>query len=138
MKFSLKCLASFCAACLITVAAFAADASPTGTWKWTQAGRGGNPGTERAMKLELKDGKLTGALLSWQMGDNTIPEAAISDASFKAGAVAFTVTTEFNGNKRTSKYEAKLEGDKLTGTIESPGRDGGAAQKREWAATRAK
>ena len=137
MKSPLKFLAAYCAACLITVAAFAADASPTGMWKWTQAGRGGNPGTERAMKLELKDGHLTGTLLSWQMGDNTIPEAAISDASFKAGTVGFSVTTEFNGNKRTSKYEAKLEGDKLTGTIESPGRDG-AVQKREWAATRAK
>ena len=137
MKSPLKFLAAFCAAWLITVAAFAADASPSGTWKWTQAGRGGNPGTERAMKLELKDGKLRGTLLSWQMGDNTIPEAAISDASFKAGTVGFSVTTEFNGNKRTSKYEAKLEGDKLTGTIESPGRDG-AVQKREWAATRAK
>jgi hypothetical protein len=122
---------------LLTVAAFAADASPTGTWQWTQAGRGGNPGTERAMKLELKDGKLTGTLPRWQMGDNTIPEAAISDASLKAGTVGFAVTTEFNGNKRTAKYEAKLEGDKLTGTIESPGRDG-AGQKREWAATRAK
>ncbi len=89
------------------------------------------------MKIELKDGKLTGTLLAWQMGDNTIPATAISDASFKAGAVTFTVTTEFNGNKRVSKYEAKLDGDKLTGTIESPGRDG-AVQKREWAAMRAK
>jgi hypothetical protein len=35
------------------------------------------------------------------------------------------------------KYSAKLEGDKLTGTIESPGRDG-QTMKREWAATRAK
>ena len=137
MKSPLKILAAFFAACLITVAASAADASPTGTWKWTQPGRGDNPATQRSMKLELKDGKLTGALLSWQMGDNTIPETAISDASFKAGTVAFTVTTEFNGNKRVSKYEAKLEGDKLAGTIESPGRDG-AVQKREWAATRAK
>lgn len=137
MKSPLKFLAAFFAACFITVAAIAADASPTGTWKWTQPGRGDNPATQRAMKIELKDGKLTGTLLAWQMGDNTIPATAISDASFEAGAVAFTVTTEFNGNKRVSKYEAKLDGDKLTGTIESPGRDG-AVQKREWAAMRAK
>jgi hypothetical protein len=137
MKSPLKFLAAFFVACFITVAAIAAAASPTGTWKWTQPGRGDNPATQRAMKIELKDGKLTGTLLAWQMGDNTIPATAISDASFKAGAVTFTVTTEFNGNKRVSKYEAKLDGDKLTGTIESPGRDG-AVQKREWAAMRAK
>ena len=80
---------------------------------------------------------MTGTLAAWQMGDNTIPEVAIGDGSFKGGVIAFTVTTEFNGNKRVSKYEGKLEGDKITGSIESPGRDG-QAMKRDWAATRAK
>jgi len=137
MKSPLKFLAAFFAACFITVAALAADASPAGTWKWTQPGRGGGPGTERSLILELKDGKLSGKLAAWQMGDNTIPETAIADASFKGGVVAFTVTTEFNGNKRVSKYEGKLEGDKITGSIEAPGRDG-QVMKRDWAATRAK
>ncbi|MCX6952584.1 MAG: hypothetical protein NTV51_10540 [Verrucomicrobia bacterium] len=137
MKSPLKFLAAFFAACFITVAAMAADASPAGTWKWMQPGRGGGPGTERSLILELKDGKLTGKLAAWQMGDNTVPETAIGDASFKAGVVAFTVTMEFNGNKRVSKYEGKLEGDKITGSIEAPGRDGQTA-KRDWAATRSK
>lgn len=136
MKSPLKFFAAFLAACFITVAAFAADASPAGTWKWTQQGRQGNA-SERAMKLELKDGKLTGTLEGWQMGDNKIPDTAISDATFKDGVVAFSVSREFNGNKFTTKYEGKVEGDKLTGTIEAPGRDG-AVQKREWVATRAK
>jgi hypothetical protein len=87
--------------------------------------------------LELKDGKLTGTLKGWQMGDNQIPDSAIEEASLKDGVVAFSLTREFNGNKFTSKYSAKLEGDKLTGTIESPGRDGGV-MKREWTAMRAK
>lgn len=136
MKSPLKFLAAIFAACFITVAAFAAEASPTGTWKWTQQGRQG-AATERSVKLALTDGKLTGTLEGFQMGDNKIPDQEISDASFKDGTIAFSVSREFNGNKFTTKYTGKLEGDKITGTSESPGRDG-AVQKREWVATRAK
>lgn len=137
MKSPLKFLAAFFAACFITVAAIAADASPTGTWKWTQPGRGGNAGVERALILELKDGKLTGTLKGATMGTFEIPDAPIGDGSFKDGTVSFTVTTTFNDTKRVTKYEGKLEGDKITGSAEAPGRDG-AVQKREWAPTRAK
>ena len=121
----------------MTVAAFAADASPAGTWKYTQAGRGGGPGMERTLVLELKDGKLTGTLKGATMGQMEIPDTAIADGAVKDGTVSFTVTTEFNGNKRTTKYSAKLEGDTLTGSAEAPGRDG-AVQKRDWVAKRAK
>lgn len=134
---SLKFLAAIFAACFMTVAAFAAEASPAGTWKWSQAGRQGGNATERTLTLEYTAGKLTGTLKGFSMGQFEVPDTAISEASFKDGNVAFSVTTEFNGNKRTSKYTAKLEGDKLTGSIEAPGREG-AAQKRDWAATRSK
>lgn len=137
MKSPLKFLAAFLAACFITVAAMAADASPTGTWKWTQQGRQGGQGVERSLTLELKDGKLTGLVKGVSMGQFEIPDTAISEASFKGGVIAFQVTVEFNGNKRTTKYEGKLDGDKIVGSSESPGRDG-AVQKREWAAARAK
>ena len=131
-------LAAFAAFCMMTVAALAADAaSPAGTWKYTQAGRGGGPGMERTLILDFKDGKLTGTLKGGSMGQFEIPDAAIADGAFKDGTVSFTVTTDFNGNKRTTKYEAKLDGDTLTGNTEAPGRDG-AAQKREFKATRAK
>jgi hypothetical protein len=131
-------LAAFAAFCFMTVAALAADAaSPAGTWRYSQPGRGGGPGMERTLILELKDGKLTGTLKGGSMGQFEIPDAAIADGAFKDGTVSFTVTTEFNGNKRTTKYEAKLEGDTLTGSTEAPGRDG-AAQKRDFKATRAK
>jgi hypothetical protein len=130
-------LAALAAACFMTTAAIAADASATGTWKYTQAGRGGNPGVERTLILDAKDGKLTGTLKGATMGQFEIPDAAIGDGSVKDGTVSFTVTTEFNGNKRVTKYEGKLEGDTITGTTEAPGRDG-AVQKREWKATRAK
>ncbi len=137
MKSPFKFLAAFCAACFITVAAIAADASPTGTWKWTQPGRGDNPGVQRSLILELKDGKLTGTLKGATMGTFEIPDAAIADGAFKGGMVTFTITTTFNDTTRVTKYEGKLEGDKLTGSSEAPGRDG-AVQKREWAAMRAK
>lgn len=137
MKSPLKFLAAIFAACFMTVAAFAAEASPAGTWKWSQPGRQGGNATERTLVLEYTAGKLTGTLKGFSMGQFEVPDTAISEASFKDGTVAFAVTTEFNGNKRTSKYTAKLEGDKLTGSVESPGRDG-AAQKRDWEATRSK
>jgi hypothetical protein len=138
MKSYQKLVAAFLAACFMTVAAFAADvATPAGTWKYTQQGRN-NP-TERTLKLDYKDGKLTGTLVGMQGGQYQVPDTAIADASFKDNAISFTVTTEFNGNKRTSKYEGKLEGDTIKGTVERPGRGEGAApMKTDWVATRAK
>ena len=137
MKSTLKIFAALFAACLMTASMYAADATPAGTWKWTAPGRGGNPGVERTLKLEFADGKLTGTLLGAQMGQFAIPDAAISDGTFKDGTVAFSVTSEFNGNKRTTKYEGKLDGDNIKGSSEAPNRDG-AMQKRDWNPTRAK
>ena len=123
----------------MTVSALAAEASPAGTWKYTQPGRGGGPGMERTLVLDLKDGQLTGTLKGASMGQMEIPDTAIADGSFKDGTIAFTVTVEFNGNKRTTKYSGKLDGDKITGSTERPGRGEGAAPvKTDWVATRAK
>ena len=137
MKLSRKFLTALVAFCFTAVAAFAADASPAGTWKWTQAGRQGGQGTERSLVLEYKGGALTGTLKGATMGQYEIPDTAIADGSFTDGAISFTVTTEFNGNKRTTKYTGKLAGEKITGESEGPGR-GGEIMKREWNATRSK
>lgn len=134
MKSFCKLLAAFVAVCFATLAAFAADA--TGTWKWSQQGRGGRS-FESTLKLEVKDGALTGTLVGGTFGQNTIPDVAIGDASIKDDMVNFTVTREFNGNKRVTKYEGKLEGDTIKGTIERQGRDGNTI-KSDWNATRAK
>jgi hypothetical protein len=136
MKSYLKLIAALGVACLMSVTALAADAGPSGTWKWTQPGRNGGPGFEVTLKLELKDGALSGTILGMQGPQGQIPDVAIGDASFKDGAVAFSVTREFNGNKRTSKYEGKIEGDTIKGSVERQNRDG-ALQKSEWTATRA-
>lgn len=130
---SSKIIAAICAACFVTVAAFAADA--TGTWKWTQQGRNG--AQEMTLKLDQKGDVLTGTVVGGQGPQGQMPDVAIADASVKDGTVSFTVTREFNGNKRTSKYTGKLDGDTIKGESERPGRDG-AVQKSEWNATRAK
>jgi hypothetical protein len=136
MKTYQKFFAAFLAVCFMTVAAFAADATPAGTWKFTQAGRGGGPGMERTFTLDYKEGKLTGTMKGTTGGPFEIPDSPITDGSFKDGKVAFTVTFEINDFKISQKYEGKLEGDKITGNIERPGRDGGAPTKNEWVATR--
>lgn len=138
MKSPLKFIAALVAALFVTVAAFAAEASPAGTWKWTVQGRQGGQGFEQTLKLDYKDGKLTGTVLGSKNERFEIPDTEISDASFKDGIVKFAVTREFNGNKFTSKYEGKLAGDTITGTSERPGMSGGEATKREWVAKRQK
>jgi hypothetical protein len=120
--------AAFTAVVLTSVLAFAGD--PTGTWKWSVPGRDGQP-REFTLKLELKDGQLSG-IMSGFRGDTPITNAA-----FKDDQVAFTVVREFNGNRVETKYQGKLEGDTIKGSSEGPGRDG-QIMKREWAPTRAK
>ena len=126
------------AACVISATALAADASPTGTWKWMQAGRDGGAASERKITLEFKDGKLTGKLLGFECSNGAIPDAPISEGSFKDGVLAFSVERDFGGNKFVIKYQGKLEADAIKGTSEFPGFGGGEAQKRDWNPTRVK
>lgn len=108
------------------VSAFAAD--PTGTWQWTT--RSPNGDIETTLKLEAKDGKLSGAY-SNQFGDTSI-----SNVSFQEEVLAFEVVREFGGGKFVVKYRGKLEGDTFKGTLEAPGPDGGEPMKLEWNAKR--
>ena len=102
---------------------------PTGTWKW-EMDRGGQKVTQ-TLTLKLDGDKLTGAMLG---RNNT--ETKIDDATFKDGDVSFSVTREFNGNKFTTKYKGKVDGDSLKMTAETE-RDG-QTQKREIEAKREK
>jgi hypothetical protein len=133
-----KILVSLFIACFATVAAFAADVSPAGVWKWTIQGRQGGQGFEQKLTLDFKDGKLTGTLHGRQTEQFTVPDVAISEASFKDGQIKFAATREINGNSFTTKYEGKLEGDTIKGTFERPGFGGGDPTKAEWNAQRQK
>lgn len=110
-------------------AARAADNDPTGTWKWTVTRN--DQAREVTLKLKLEGETLSGAML----GRNN-QETKIADAKFKDGEVSFTVTREFNGNKVTTKYKGKVEGDTIKGKQESD--RNGQTQSRDWEAKRAK
>ena len=134
----LKLLATVVVACLLSVTAFAAEASPTGLWKWTVQGRSGGQGFEQSLKLELKEGKLTGVMLGRQAGNFSVPDTRISDATFKDGQIAFSVKRELNGQTFTIKYEGKLEGDTIQGTFERGAIGKAGPSTSEWLAKRQK
>lgn len=121
--------ASFIALLFVASLAQAAD-DPTGTWKWTV--KFNDQEREMSVKLKLEGDKLTGSV----PGRNG-QETAIENGSFKDGEVKFEVTRERQGNKMTTKYSGKVEGNKITGKIQSPGRDGGEGRSRDWVATKA-
>ena len=102
---------------------------PTGTWKWTVEINGQK--RENTLKLKLDKDKLTGAML----GRNNM-DTAIEDATFKDGEVSFTVTRERNGQKFTTKYTGKIDGDTFKGKSEFE-RDG-QKMTREFEAKRTK
>ena len=105
-------------------AAPAAPADPTGNWKWSITPPNSGQSFESSVKLEMKDGKLTG-ILTGRMGDTPI-----SDATFgQDGAIAFSVVRERDGQKLVMKYAGKLAGDAIKGTIDFPGFGGGDPMK---------
>jgi len=129
-KLVLLALAVGILATTIGPAVFAADsADPTGTWKWTVSY--GKQSREMTLKLKLADGKLTGSVPG-----RDGKETPITDATCKDGQVKFTVVREREGRKMTSKYQGKVSGDTIKGTIEFQRE--GQAQKRDWEAKRAK
>jgi hypothetical protein len=93
--------------------AIAADKDdPTGTWKYKV--KFGEKEVERTMKLEQKDGKVTGTVSGF---GKDAKDNKIEDGKFKDGEVSFTVTTMRKDAKVTSKYNAKVSGDTMKGTI---------------------
>lgn len=110
----------------LSTAALAAD--PNGTWSWKFQ----RQDTEIEIKLDLKaDGeKLTGKIYS---NDR---ETEITDGKFKNDEVSFKSVRERDGNKFEMVYKGKVDGDKITGTVEFTGGD--QTRSRPWEATRAK
>lgn len=128
MKILRSALTAFAALCFVAIA-FAAD--PAGAWKWTITPPNGDP-IEISVKLEFKDGKLTGTYQS------PFGEAAISKGTFKDGAIAFEVEREQDGNKFVIKYAGRLDGDAIKGTYDLPAFDGSERPRQEWNAKRVK
>jgi hypothetical protein len=136
--FAAVALLCMSAPAVVSYAQEAAKADPNGTWKWTTEGRGGAK-REMTLKLKLEGDKLTGTLTQPGRGEGAAPtDTAIEEGTFKDGSVAFKITREFQGNKFTTTYTGKIEGDVLKGTVERPGRGGGEATKTEFEAKREK
>ena len=55
MKSYLPRFGSILVAVVLTASAWAAEASPTGLWKWTVQGRQSGQGFEQSLKLDYKD-----------------------------------------------------------------------------------
>jgi hypothetical protein len=81
--------------------------------------------------LKLEGDKLTGSMPG---RDNQVSQ--ISDGTFKDNKLSFSVTREFNGQKRTTKYHGTLSGDTITGKSERE-RDGQKTET-DWVAKRQK
>jgi hypothetical protein len=112
----------------LVLSATARAADPTGTWSWKFE----RP--ERTIEVNL-DLKLEGDKLTGKVYGND-RETEISDGKFENDEVSFKTVRERNGNKFVISYKGKVEGDKITGTVEFETPD----RKRElpWEATRVK
>ncbi|MBI3465365.1 MAG: hypothetical protein HY000_20255 [Planctomycetes bacterium] len=100
----------------------------TGTWKFSVTFN--DQTFETTLKLKQEGEKLTGTATG--RGGT---ETEISDGTVKDGAVSFSVVRERDGQKFTTKYNGKLEGDSIKGTRES--NFGGQARTADWEAKRA-
>ena len=103
--------------------------NPAGTWKWT-ASFGGQE-REQTLTLKVEGDKLTGS-----MPGRDGEASPIADGTFKDDKVSFSVTREFNGQKRTTKYSGTVKGDTITGKSERE-RDGQTTST-DWVAKRQK
>lgn len=110
-------------------AAAAKAGDPTGTWSWTfNSPNGGS--MERTIKLAREGEKLTGSS-SGRNGDTPIEEG-----KFKDGVVSFKVVRERDGQKFSSTFQGKVEGDLIKGTMTS--NRGGEERTNPWEAKRVK
>jgi hypothetical protein len=105
---------------------------PTGTWKWTVTPPGAGMTFEVSCRMAYADGKLTGTYMSRN------GEAPITEASFKDGALSFSVVRERDGTSFTVRYKGILSGDTITGTLDLPAFGGGDGVTVPWKATRAR
>ena len=101
---------------------------PSGTWKWSATGRQNGQTRETTLKLKVDGEKLTGTI------SGRGSETAIAEAKLKGEEISFEVTREFNGNKVTTKYNGKINGDSIKGKMEFE--RNGQPQSRDWEAKR--
>jgi hypothetical protein len=97
----------------LSALARAAEADASGKWEWSVSGPHGD--ITITAEFTHKEGALTGTVTA---RGNPAP---ISSASVKDGVVKFTV---IRGEGYEVYYSGKLEGDRITGTMDRPGPEG--------------
>jgi hypothetical protein len=126
----LCCLAT----ALLSLDAHAAESTNTapkldGVWKWSFTMPDGTK-AEPKVKLKLEGDTFTG---------NSIPRPGMSipitDAKLDGDKVSWSVVREAGGRKTTTRYEGKLEGETIKGSIQSDW--AGEPRRYEWLAKRA-
>jgi hypothetical protein len=134
MKHSPRALTSLIktAACAVLMVGMAAHAqvNPTGTWTWTQPGRGGGPDRTNSVTLKFADGKLTGSYMAPGRGGAAGTPMDISNGKVDGDNISFEVVRENpnGGPSNTNKFYGKISGDTITGKTEGGfggGRRGG-------------
>jgi hypothetical protein len=104
-----------------------AKGDPSGTWTWTVNNPNGQS-FESTATFKREGDKVTGTVTG-RRGDT-----AISDGQLKDGTLTFTVMREREGRKMVSKFQGKVEGNAIKGTMTMDRGDG--AQSRPWEAKR--
>jgi len=132
----IKTILGVCMA-LLSVLSLHAESDPNGLWKWTTPGRNGGPARIFNLRLKADGGTLTGALITPNRTNDTFSEVQITDGKINGDTLSFAVERPgYNGgNPSVTKYAGTIAGDVISGTLESPRRNG-AVGTNDWKAER--
>jgi len=98
---------------LLALAATAAAADISGTWKGTADTPNGP--VERTFIFKVDGNKLTGETTSSLFG-----KSVIEDGKIDGDNISFTITVNFQGNEAKVLYKGKVAGDEIKFTVEIP------------------
>jgi hypothetical protein len=115
---------------VVLAAASALAADPNGAWKYTVQGLKGQS-IESTLTLKYDNNQLSGNV------DNRAGKAEIKDGKFTEDQISFSVVRKLRHHEFTTHYAGKLEGDTITGTVQTTGRDDNPISI-PWVAKRAK
>lgn len=105
-------------------------ANATGTWKW-EFTRDNGEKMEFSLKFKEENQKLTGVSISPNGSETEIAEGKTKD-----NEISFKVSRERDGRTIVAKFQGKIEGDTITGKIQSD--FSGEDRTYDWLAKRAK
>ena len=109
-----------------------------GLWKFSPPGRAAAaPAIEVTLKLERRDGRLTGSLTVPGRAGNPATESQLSNVTFRGDQLAFSLVRAVNGRRFETKYAGRIQGDTITGSIETE-MPNGQTRTLEWTARRAR